>query len=146
MKKRGRKSKILVFVMSLIMIFTSTNTSLFAFAAETDTDSLAVQSEETAVDEVNASKATKAVDMGADSDEETSQILTAKAEDGAVITVKAPVGVLPEGANVKVEKVKASEVRDALEAIEKDIDELAAYDITIINAEGRESSRKVLLT
>ena len=138
MKKRGRKSKILVFVMSLIMIFTSTNTSLFAFAAETDTDSLAVQSEETAVDEVNASKATKAVDMGADSDEETSQILTAKAEDGAVITVKAPVGVLPEGANVKVEKVKASEVRDAVEAIEKNIDELAAYDITIINAEGRE--------
>ncbi|MDD6190520.1 MAG: hypothetical protein PUB75_02895, partial [Firmicutes bacterium] len=141
MLNRGRKSRILVFVMSLIMVLTSTNPSMFVFAEEGAAGATQVQKDVTESDGTavkGEAGSTEDVDMKANADEKKTQTLTAKAKDGAVITVKAAAGVLPDGANVKVEKVNASEVRDAVEAIEKNIDELAAYDITIINAEGRE--------
>ncbi|MDO4546282.1 MAG: hypothetical protein Q4C25_08995, partial [Bacillota bacterium] len=59
------------------------------------------------------------------------QTLTATAEDGAVITVKAPKGALPEGTTLSVEKVEAEEVKDAVEEVAGEtVKKLAAYNIT----------------
>ena len=144
MKKRGRKSKILVFIMSLIMVFTCTNTSLFAFAGETDVDNSTIQSEEIS-DQATKEDGTQEKDAkSADSDSNEdagaskAQTLKAKAEDGAAVTVSAPKGALKDGAKVRVAVVSKEKVADAIEAIGGETGSIAAYDITIVDKEGNE--------
>ena len=148
MKKRGRKSKILGFIMSLIMVFTCTNTSLFAFAGETDVDNSTIQSEEIS-DQATKEDGTQAKDAksaDSDSDEDAgaskAQTLKAKAEDGAAVTVSAPKGALKDGAKVRVTVVPKEDVADAMEAVGVDVDSIIAYDITIIDKKGNEIQPK----
>ena len=148
MKKRGRKSKILVFIMSLIMVFTCTNTSLFAFAGETDVDNSTIQSEEISDQETkeDGTQAKDAKSADSDSDEDAvaskKQTLKAKAKDGAAVTVSAPEGALKDGAKVRVTVVPKEDVADAMEAVGVDVDSIIAYDITIIDKKGNEIQPK----
>lgn len=70
------------------------------------------------------------------------QILKARAEDGARVTVDAPEGALPEGSKVTISVVKDSEVlkkfREAAEVDGKVLTDIKLYDVTIRDAEGRE--------
>ena len=148
MKKRGRKSKILVFIMSLIMVFTFTNTSLFAFAGETDVDNSTIQSEEisdqaTKEDETQEKDAKSAdSDSNEDAGASKAQTLKAEANDGAAVTVSAPEGALKNGAKVRVTVVPKKDVADAMEAVGVDVDSIIAYDITIVDKKGNEIQPK----
>ena len=62
------------------------------------------------------------------------QTLTAAASDGAVITVDAPAGALPEGSYVTAVPVPEEAILPLIEGAE----EVAAYDITIYDAYGIE--------
>ncbi len=70
------------------------------------------------------------------------QTLTARASDGAKVTVEAPEGALPEGAKVTISVVKDSEVLKKFEKAAKERgtagNEWKIYDITIWDAEGNE--------
>ncbi|MBQ0078533.1 MAG: hypothetical protein KBS66_01395, partial [Eubacterium sp.] len=70
------------------------------------------------------------------------QVLKVTAGDGAVITVRAPDGALEDGASVRAKRVNSSSVENAVEnAVEAEGHNLVgmkAYDITIINADGKE--------
>lgn len=75
-------------------------------------------------------------------EEKPAQTLTARAEDGAVVTVKAPAGALPKGSRVTISVVKDPEVlkkfEDAAKARGTEENERKIYDITIWDAEGKE--------
>lgn len=70
------------------------------------------------------------------------QRLTVKADDGATIVVDAPEGALAAGSSVKAKTVASKSVEDAIEEAVaedgKELQEMAAYDITIHDAEGNE--------
>lgn len=70
------------------------------------------------------------------------QVLTATAEDGAIITVSAPAGVLPAGSKVTANVVNLDSVRQTLEeAVASDgrkLTDYKVYDITITDADGNE--------
>ena len=69
------------------------------------------------------------------------QFFRVKASDGAIVTVDAPEGTLPEGAHVRVEVIKSDDVREAVEEqLEegREIVSMAVYDITIYDREGNE--------
>ena len=70
------------------------------------------------------------------------QRLTTKADDGATIVVDAPEGALAAGSSVKAKTVASKSVEDAIEEAVaeegKELQEMAAYDITIHDAEGNE--------
>ena len=74
------------------------------------------------------------------------QILSATASDGAIITIIAKEGALPEGAEVVVEPVESDSiaqiVEDALSQEEKELQTYKAYDITIL-LDGEEIQPKV---
>lgn len=70
------------------------------------------------------------------------QTLEVTASDGAVITITAPEGALPEGAQVSAKPVESvsveKAVEQALETEEKELQEYKAYDITIQDKDGNE--------
>ncbi len=70
------------------------------------------------------------------------QTLTARASDGAKVTVEAPEGALPEGSKVTISVVKDSEVlkkfKEAAEVEGKTLTDIKLYDVTIWDAEGKE--------
>ena len=70
------------------------------------------------------------------------QTLTARASDGAKVTVEAPEGALPEGSKVTISVVKDGDVLKKFEEAAKERgtenNERKVYDITIWDAEGNE--------
>ncbi|MBQ3104439.1 MAG: hypothetical protein IJC59_01100 [Lachnospiraceae bacterium] len=65
--------------------------------------------------------------------------VTARASDGAVITVSAPEGALPEGFGVTAVPVSSDHLIAAIEAAENaQVVKIVSYDITIYDKEGRE--------
>lgn len=78
----------------------------------------------------------------AGTEERPEQVLTAKAEDGARVTVSAPEGALPEGVTVTISVMDDDSIlqkfEDAVEAEGKKLTGLKIYDITIRDADGNE--------
>ncbi|MBR2539540.1 MAG: Ig-like domain-containing protein [Mogibacterium sp.] len=69
------------------------------------------------------------------------QKLTAKASDGAMVTVDAPEGALPEGSRVTIKRVSSKAAKAAIESTLGDDTELVdvvVYDIVIYDHEGKE--------
>ena len=68
------------------------------------------------------------------------QVLSAVAGDGAVITIMAPEGSVPENSTVVAEPVEndsiAQSIEDALNEENKTLNEYKAYDITILDKDG----------
>ncbi len=81
------------------------------------------------------------------------QKLTAKASDGAMVTVNAPEGALPEGSRVTIRRVSSSSAKSAIERTlgeDTELVDVVVYDIVIYDADGKEvqpdSSVRVSIT
>ena len=72
------------------------------------------------------------------STESKAQTLTAQASDGAKVTVKAPAGAFDEDVTLRVKTVSSSSVESAITAQDKNATDIAAYDITIVDKNGKE--------
>ena len=72
------------------------------------------------------------------STESKAQTLTAQASDGAKVTVKAPAGAFDEDVTLRVKTVSSSSVESAITAQDKNVTDIAAYDITIVDKNGKE--------
>lgn len=64
--------------------------------------------------------------------------LTATAADGARITVNAPEGAFDKDVKVRVSTVSAGSVRAAVKSQDRNVGDIAAYDITIVDKSGKE--------
>lgn len=101
-------------------------------------------SEEDGQQEEQPKEDTEAVKEETESEEVSmpEQVLSAVASDGAVITIMAPEGSVPDNSTVVVEPVEndsiAQSIEDALNEEDKTLNEYRAYDITILDKDGNE--------
>ena len=102
------------------------------------------ESEEPAeeVNETDPAAEPEAPVVAEDEESYPAQRLTAVADDGAIVVVDAPEGALAAGSSAKAKTVASKSVEDAIEEAVaedgKELQEMAAYDITIHDAEGNE--------
>ncbi|MBR0456132.1 MAG: InlB B-repeat-containing protein, partial [Firmicutes bacterium] len=78
-----------------------------------------------------------------DTDEEYPAVSFTKSAGGVTVKISAPKGALPEGAKVKVTAVSAASIMTAVEsAVEGDVENVKAVDITFYNKDGKEIKPK----
>ena len=153
-RKRGYGLFSAVFGVMLLVAFAVVGT--FAAASENDSrlsvvvnDIAASSSDEVASDaattDSDAADATADEATTADAASElsaTDQTLTATLEDGTIVTVQAPAGVLPDGVTVDAKAVEQQEVIDAVTSeVEKDgtvAGVVKAIDVTLRDVDGNE--------
>ena len=108
-------------------------------AADSQTDVSKESTPSTDKADKAASESTEKKDAEKDKAKDTrARTLTATAADGARITVNAPEGAFDKDVKVRVSTVSAGSVRAAVKAQDRNVGDVAAYDITIVDKSGKE--------
>ena len=108
-------------------------------AADSQTDVSKESTPSTGKADKAASESTEKKDAEKNKAKDTrARTLTATAADGARITVNAPEGAFDKDVKVRVSTVSAGSVRAAVKAQDKNVGDVAAYDITIVDKSGKE--------
>ena len=108
-------------------------------AADSQTDVSKESTPSTDKADKAASESTEKKDAEKDKAKDTrARTLTATAADGARITVNAPEGAFDKDVKVRVSTVSAGSVRVAVKAQDRNVGDIAAYDITIVDKSGKE--------
>ena len=108
-------------------------------AADSQTDVSKESTPSTDKADKAASESTEKKDAEKDKAKDTrARTLTATAADGARITVNAPEGAFDKDVKVRVSTVSAGSVRAAVKSQDRNVGDIAAYDITIVDKSGKE--------
>ena len=108
-------------------------------AADSQTDVSKESTSSTDKADKDASESTEKKDAEKDKAKDTrARTLTATAADGARITVNAPEGAFDKDVKVRVSTVSAGSVRAAVKSQDRNVGDIAAYDITIVDKSGKE--------
>ena len=108
-------------------------------AADSQTDVSKESTSSTDKADKDASESTEKKDAEKDKAKDTrARTITATAADGARITVNAPEGAFDKDVKVRVSTVSAGSVRAAVKSQDRNVGDIAAYDITIVDKSGKE--------